>query len=597
MKQKTGISADKITRKKLQELRDGWAYKVRKKDDMDAPVDLYLYNLARRQGKWTGGIEDVADQIDLDDELGKTLDIEELVEDIDVSEKVKTDYLDRMIGVYTSEDISKLDRTVAGKYEVLKRDIVLIRRNIKMAFRIDSLAHVRNTFFAVGAAHLPGDSGLIELLQGRGFTVEPVFSTAKIVPEKYTYTAVETPWVKYTDADSAYTADLPGKPGEMAVPGNEMKLKVYFDHATGLAYITGYSYLLDGENAETISKRMKSFFAGEKGQLLEEKKVSHNGIDGDEITCSRDGYFYRIQNFVAGKKVFVALTGSEKKELLISRDAEKFLKSFTANTAVEKKEKPWQHFLDTDKAFEADFPGKPTVGKLADTESPGFETTTYTSIDKLSSNYFLVVVSKVNKAHYIEDDSSVFYSKLEYYKQLKAGISDLRHFRFQGYPAITFTACLKSNGLDFAAKLLVVCRGNISYTTAAIVQKGKEDFVDVTNFFRSFKFTPEKATNWQQYENNSGGFSIWSPSKPEILKTDTVGLSETGAGLKLERESKMHSYFTYDPANANSWYVYLDTADKYYWATDDSSFITDRIKTMYTDTANYYAKNHPGNFD
>lgn len=59
LEKKLGIPADKITRKKLIEYRNNWYKKIRKKDDMQTFVDIYLYDLARKQGKWIGGIEDV----------------------------------------------------------------------------------------------------------------------------------------------------------------------------------------------------------------------------------------------------------------------------------------------------------------------------------------------------------------------------------------------------------------------------------------------------------------------------------------------------------------------------------------------------------
>ncbi|HSC37079.1 MAG TPA: TraB/GumN family protein, partial [Chitinophagaceae bacterium] len=50
-----GVPANRITKKQL------WLYSFKggrdkKDDEMDSPVDTYLYNIAKRQGKWVGGI-------------------------------------------------------------------------------------------------------------------------------------------------------------------------------------------------------------------------------------------------------------------------------------------------------------------------------------------------------------------------------------------------------------------------------------------------------------------------------------------------------------------------------------------------------------
>ena len=34
------------------------------------------------------------------------------------------------------------------------------------------------TFFAVGAGHLPGQKGVIELLRARGYTLKPILTSA-----------------------------------------------------------------------------------------------------------------------------------------------------------------------------------------------------------------------------------------------------------------------------------------------------------------------------------------------------------------------------------------------------------------------------------
>ncbi len=63
-----------------------------------------------------------------------------------------------------------------------------------MASRMDSLSALRTMFFAVGAAHLKGDSGVIELLQKKGFAVEPVLSKTKVDPKDYKPKEIDIPW-------------------------------------------------------------------------------------------------------------------------------------------------------------------------------------------------------------------------------------------------------------------------------------------------------------------------------------------------------------------------------------------------------------------
>lgn len=140
---------------------------TKKADDMETPVDTYLYNIAKRQGKWVGGIEDIKDQMDLVEEWGAGFDSQGLLKE---GGGKKT--LGRLIDIYIAQDLNAInDWTNSMEYDT--RDEMLIKRNIKMAFRMDSMSRLRSNFFAVGAAHLPGNDGLIDLLEKKGLLLNP----------------------------------------------------------------------------------------------------------------------------------------------------------------------------------------------------------------------------------------------------------------------------------------------------------------------------------------------------------------------------------------------------------------------------------------
>jgi hypothetical protein len=55
-------------------------------------------------------------------------------------------------------------------------DLLLYGRNRKWAAKLDSLLPGKSMLIAVGAAHLPGKQGVIELLRKEGYTVDPVLN-------------------------------------------------------------------------------------------------------------------------------------------------------------------------------------------------------------------------------------------------------------------------------------------------------------------------------------------------------------------------------------------------------------------------------------
>jgi uncharacterized protein YbaP (TraB family) len=54
-------------------------------------------------------------------------------------------------------------------------DRLLTRRNARMATRLGPILKDGGAFIAVGAAHLPGESGLLNLLEKAGYRVTPVY--------------------------------------------------------------------------------------------------------------------------------------------------------------------------------------------------------------------------------------------------------------------------------------------------------------------------------------------------------------------------------------------------------------------------------------
>ena len=53
-------------------------------------------------------------------------------------------------------------------------DVLLVKRNKNWIPKIGEMATAKSTFFAVGAGHLPGKNGVINLLKAAGYTLTPI---------------------------------------------------------------------------------------------------------------------------------------------------------------------------------------------------------------------------------------------------------------------------------------------------------------------------------------------------------------------------------------------------------------------------------------
>jgi len=143
---------------------------------------------------------------------------------------------ERMIDLYVLGDIQGLDKimkvnlnTFPGSYEQL-----ILERNKVMLTGIDSLIRKQSTFCAVGAGHLGGDEGLIQLLRKKGYKVRslaPVYSE-NAIPEKKS--VQQSRGFLYEDETFGVVAKFPGKPREFS-DGNSTTL-LYRELGQGNTY-------------------------------------------------------------------------------------------------------------------------------------------------------------------------------------------------------------------------------------------------------------------------------------------------------------------------------------------------------------------------
>ncbi|MEO8589716.1 MAG: TraB/GumN family protein [Flavobacteriales bacterium] len=140
-------------------------------------LDDELMDTARTHGQRVIGLETVEEQVSAMDVLSLEEQAAMLLESI--KNGGSESGLDDLLDAYAAQDLDRLVATTMeqeGMPAGLERSL-LIDRNTRMAHRMDSIMRGGETaFFAVGAAHLPRDTGLIALLREKGYTVDPVFS-------------------------------------------------------------------------------------------------------------------------------------------------------------------------------------------------------------------------------------------------------------------------------------------------------------------------------------------------------------------------------------------------------------------------------------
>ncbi len=148
------------------------------KCDVTYPMDMQFQLNAQKQGKALYSLESAQSQIAVLDKIPTSIQKQELMSTIDSLPQIKI-VMDSLIQMYLKQDLIGLQQTsesISAEFDSLWQVEMLDKRNEIMVSGIKTMLPQGNAFVAIGAAHLGGEKGIIELLRMQGYTVRPIFS-------------------------------------------------------------------------------------------------------------------------------------------------------------------------------------------------------------------------------------------------------------------------------------------------------------------------------------------------------------------------------------------------------------------------------------
>lgn len=143
-------------------------------------LDTFFQSQATLNGKKTDGLETAEFQFDL---LFNGYSLQRqaqllmcTINNIDA----EVENLKRLTNAYMKQDLAEMLRISEERKGNLcdptpdEEEAMIYKRNKAWAEKLPAIMKTAPTFVAVGALHLPGDKGLLNLLKKQGYTVEPV---------------------------------------------------------------------------------------------------------------------------------------------------------------------------------------------------------------------------------------------------------------------------------------------------------------------------------------------------------------------------------------------------------------------------------------
>lgn len=142
---------------------------------LNCPPKMYEFEfmkMATERKIETIGLEKLNDQLNF---LSKAYSDHEMIDQL---KHYGADYFKELIPVYNSEQIQKIYELTTDAKFMDKEDKkwMLDIRNNNWVKKMPELMKKESVFFAVGAAHLDGEQGVIQLLKKAGYNVKPIMN-------------------------------------------------------------------------------------------------------------------------------------------------------------------------------------------------------------------------------------------------------------------------------------------------------------------------------------------------------------------------------------------------------------------------------------
>jgi uncharacterized protein len=145
-----------------------------------AGTEIFLTGVVAPRGMPIVALEGFGKQLALFDSMQEEVKQEFIAQAVDdlASGKAKRTTAE-LVRAWESGQLGLLEAALLGEYDHSSKadqfflNELILKRNLSMAQSIDELAKEKILFVGVGALHLAGKQGLVELLRAKGYTVKP----------------------------------------------------------------------------------------------------------------------------------------------------------------------------------------------------------------------------------------------------------------------------------------------------------------------------------------------------------------------------------------------------------------------------------------
>lgn len=488
----------------------------------DTYLDMYIYQCGKKWGKKVAGVEKYGESMKLMAEAYKDAakDKNKKERSYDTEEGYSANKLQE---AYRSGNLDWLDSI--NKYNSFSQafdEKFLYRRNEIQASSIDSILRSgQSLFVGVGAAHLPGNRGVIEILRRRGYKLRPVKMGARDSQHKNQVEKLRVPVSFSTQMaeDGMYKVDIPGKFYKFGEDAG-LEQRQYADMANGSYYMVTRimtNAWMWGHTTDRVRKIVDSLlYENIPGKIISKTNITKNGYSGiDLLNKTRRGDIQRYNIFITPFEVIVFKMSGTGEYVSSGEEAKKFFGSIQLKEYKMGQEaiasSTWKKYSPPSGGFAIDMPHEPYIGNDG--------SWIYDAEDKNTQTQYRIIRTDVHNYHFVEEDTfdlglmeesfaaSEFVDKLVSRKQTN----------YKGYPALDCKYKDKAGSL-YLARFII--QGPHYYT---LLTHGKQESPVMKNFLNSFEIKPFVYPAVKERRDSTMYYSVKSPVPLEADK-EKLGL-------------------------------------------------------------------------
>jgi hypothetical protein len=143
-------------------------------------TEMLISEVAAERKIPTKGLETPEYQFGLFDSIPYAYQAQELLKAVREGDKEPKDdgVTTKMLTAFQAQDLEELAKLTAGESSGISEylDLLVYNRNKNWVEQFSKIAPEGSFLFAVGAGHLPGDNGVLKLLEKKGFSVRPLIN-------------------------------------------------------------------------------------------------------------------------------------------------------------------------------------------------------------------------------------------------------------------------------------------------------------------------------------------------------------------------------------------------------------------------------------